>query len=112
MFRVLGFLLVAAVQLGSFCAMAANAPDPVSPGSSFFTSLVAFQKAAGIFSGDTYGAEFTPNLTELNVGHRTEEPITATLTCFTGHHSPPQELQRCVRCRGRSVGRKPHTRRK
>ncbi|KAJ7767649.1 hypothetical protein B0H16DRAFT_334579 [Mycena metata] len=66
MLSVWSLLLVAAVQLGAFCAMTANAADPVSPSSSFFTSLLAFQQAADIVSGDKYFAEFGPNLTVLN----------------------------------------------
>ncbi|KAJ7657467.1 hypothetical protein B0H17DRAFT_1185779 [Mycena rosella] len=45
--------------------MAANAPDPVSPGSSFFESLITLQKAASIFSRDSYSGHFPPNLTAL-----------------------------------------------
>jgi hypothetical protein len=66
MFKFLGVLTLAAIQLGSFCGVAAS-HDPMAPGSSFLVSQVNLLNAARTFGGDSYST-FPPDIPKLEVG--------------------------------------------
>ncbi|KAJ6527099.1 hypothetical protein B0H19DRAFT_1084146 [Mycena capillaripes] len=64
MFKFVSLIVLAAVQLGSFCVAAAN-PDPLAPGSNFSVALINLQHAAAAFTSAPYSGVFPPNIPEL-----------------------------------------------
>ncbi|KAJ6490156.1 hypothetical protein DFH09DRAFT_1283797 [Mycena vulgaris] len=72
MFKVIGVIVLVAVQFGSFCEVAAD-PDPVASGrlerrdsvNAFFASQITLQNAANVFAADRYSGAFPANVTEL-----------------------------------------------
>ncbi|KAF7336461.1 hypothetical protein MSAN_02300300 [Mycena sanguinolenta] len=64
MFKLVGLILLAAVQLGEFCVAAAN-PDPLAPGSNFSAALTNLENAAAAFARTDYGGEFPPDIPRL-----------------------------------------------
>ncbi|KAJ6527065.1 hypothetical protein B0H19DRAFT_1275380 [Mycena capillaripes] len=64
MFKLVNLIVLAAVQLGSFCVAATN-PDPLAPGFNFSVALINLQNAAATFTSAPYSSVFPPNIPEL-----------------------------------------------
>ncbi|KAJ7292196.1 hypothetical protein C8J57DRAFT_1274826 [Mycena rebaudengoi] len=64
MFKLVGLIVLAAVQLGTFCVAAAN-PGPLAPGSNFSVALIILEDAAAAFTSAPYSGVFPPNIPEL-----------------------------------------------
>ncbi|KAJ6527103.1 hypothetical protein B0H19DRAFT_1275416 [Mycena capillaripes] len=64
MFKFVSLIVLAAVQLGSFCVAAANT-GPLAPGSNFSVALTNLQNAATAFTSAPYSGVFPPNIPEL-----------------------------------------------
>jgi hypothetical protein len=69
MFKLVSLIVLAAVQLGTFCVAAAN-PGPLAPGSNFSVALINLEDAAAAFTSAPYSGVFPPNIPELEVGRR------------------------------------------